>query len=395
MNRSHQCKRYERYLDRWRSAGLVDEATGQAIRRYEESNQKPRGQRWQVIVALVLGGILLGAGVLLFVAAHWDDISALTRLALVMAMLALFHGAGIAAHERFPGFATTMHALGTLASGAAIALVGQIFNMQEHWPAAVMLWALCALAGWALLGDEFQQTLALLLVPAWLISEWTYRASVYSGNDVYLGRMIAVLAGVYLTAFLHSQRRVVFGILFAIAGIALVVSTAMLAEGFRGNYYGFGHDWGFVPLPLRVAAYVILALSLALAWLLDRRSLVPAVAITAMTFAVPWLHTVITEHNGLAMTWNHSEPLAAMYALVAATCVFLAWWGVHQASKAMVNYGIAAFALTVMWFYFSDIMGNLDRSLGLIGLGVLFLAGGWALEQTRRRLVSGMTEVAA
>ena len=48
-------------------------------------------------------------------------------------------------------------------SGAAIALMGQIFNMQEHWPAAVMLWAICALAGWWLLGDEFQQTLALLL----------------------------------------------------------------------------------------------------------------------------------------------------------------------------------------------------------------------------------------
>ena len=46
-------------------------------------------------MALVLGGILLGAGVLLFVAAHWDEVSPGTRLTLVMAMLALFHGAGI------------------------------------------------------------------------------------------------------------------------------------------------------------------------------------------------------------------------------------------------------------------------------------------------------------
>ena len=74
-----------------------------------------------MIVALVLGGILLGAGVLLFVAAHWDDVSPITRLVLVMAMLALFHGAGIAARDRFPGFSTTMHALGTISSGAAIA----------------------------------------------------------------------------------------------------------------------------------------------------------------------------------------------------------------------------------------------------------------------------------
>jgi uncharacterized membrane protein len=68
---------------------------------------------------------------------------------------------------------------------------------------------------------------------------------------------------------------------------------------------------------------------------------------------------------------------------------------VREASKAIVNYSIAAFALTVMWFYFSDIMGKLDRSLGLILLGVLFLAGGWMLERTRRRLVAKIGEVAA
>ena len=62
----------------------------------------------------------------------------------------------------------------------------------------------------------------------------------------------------------------------------------------------------------------------------------------------------------------------------------------RQASQALVNLGIVGFAITVFWFYFSDIFDKLDRSLGLIGLGILFLAGGWALEKTRRNLVSGM-----
>jgi hypothetical protein len=35
-------------------------------------------------------------------------------------------------------------------------------------------------------------------------------------------------------------------------------------------------------------------------------------------------------------------------------------------------------------------MDKLGRSLGLIGLGILFIAGGWALEKARRNLVTGM-----
>ncbi len=35
-------------------------------------------------------------------------------------------------------------------------------------------------------------------------------------------------------------------------------------------------------------------------------------------------------------------------------------------------------------------MNELNRSLGLIGLGVLFLAGGWALEKMRRRILARM-----
>jgi len=383
---------FERSLERWRGAGLLDEATEGAIRRYEESQATPSGRRWQVIVALVLGGIQLGAGVLLFVAAHWDEVSPGTRLALVMAMLALFHGAGIVSRERFPGFATTMHALGTVSCGAAIALVGQIFNMQEHWPAAVMLWAICAAAGWWLLGDEFQQTATLLLVPAWLVCEWGDRASVYDGSNVYLARMIAVIAAVYLTAFLHSRRRVVFGMLFAVGGVALIVTTVILSQGWVWN--GYRHEWGAVPVSLQIWSYAILLLTLAFAWRVDRRSVLPAVVVGATAFALPLLHTVVSEGNA-PYIWRRAEPMAAMYALVAALCVFLAWWGVREGSKAVVNYGIAAFALTVMWFYFSDIMGKLDRSLGLIVLGVLFLAGGWALEKMRRRLVGHIAEVEA
>ena len=103
--------------------------------------------------------------------------------------------------------------------------------------------------------------------------------------------MIAVIAAVYLTAYLHSRRRVVFGILFAVAGIALAVATGVLAEeGWRWSYYGWGHDWGF-GVCCRCASVPVRSRRLALVFarIVGKRSILPAGVITAMAFALPWL----------------------------------------------------------------------------------------------------------
>jgi uncharacterized membrane protein len=383
----------ERYLARWQSAGLLDEATATAIRNYERAQLRPGGRQWQVLLALVLGAILLGAGVLLFVAAHWDTLSPFSRMCLVLLMLIFFHGLGILARERFAGFATAMHALGTVSAGAAIALVGQIFNMQEHWPSAVLLWALCAAAGWWLLRDQFQQTLTILLLPAWVFSEWIDRADAYAGAETYFARMAAIVAALYLAAFLHSRRRALAGILFGFGAVLLPISIGILVQGWQSASYSH-QPWGFVPLSYRLAAFGVMLAVIVAGFIMERQSSVPMLVVACVATILPWAQTTITE-NMTGHNWKHSGPSLLAYAIVAAASVFLVWWGVRTSAKNLVNYGVVAFAATVMWFYFSSVMDKLGRSLGLIMLGVLFLAGGWALEHTRRKLISNLAGAAA
>ena len=228
----------EEALQRWIGAGVLDESTAERIRLFEASRERPAGLRWQVLLALIFGGILLAAGVTLFVAAHWDELSPAMRFIVVLAMLTVLHVGGLLARPYFEWLAVTLHGVGTIAAGAAVALVGQIFNIQEHWPAGVLLWALCALAGWVLLRDQVQQTISLLLVPAWIVCEWSARSDGYRGSELFAERMVMVFAALYLTAFLQSKKKLVFGLLFGAASVALIVGTAMLTEFYWGWY-----DW--------------------------------------------------------------------------------------------------------------------------------------------------------
>src|SRR5216683_1892776 len=141
----------DKQLERWVSAGVVDAGTAGRIRTFEESQGSGERLRWPVLLAVALGGVLLCAGVLLFVAAHWDELSPAWRFTMVLFLVVVFPLAGALTEKRFSALSTTFYAIGTVCVGAGIFLTAQIFNLQEHWPSGILMWAIGALAGWLLL----------------------------------------------------------------------------------------------------------------------------------------------------------------------------------------------------------------------------------------------------
>jgi uncharacterized membrane protein len=380
---------FEAMLKRWQTAGALDAEVAARIRAWEQQQQKPSGLRWQGMVALILGAMLLACGVVLFVSAHWDEIGPGWRYLLVVGMVTLFHLAGACTRKGFRGFSTALHAVGTVSTGAAIALVGQIFNIEAHWPAAVLLWALAALTGWILLRDQAQQILTFLLLPAWMLSEFSFYAQGHIGEAVYMGRFLLVWAVLYLTVFLGSKHKVAQGVLFGFSAIAATVGVAMMLESWRS-----WDDQTFLSLTTRLCGWILIALlPLTLSVFRPLKSSIPVAAAIVFSLALPWCYRTWTSAMPMGLNrspYTESGPNLLAHALVAAFAVFIIWWGVRMGSRALVNLGIVYFGLAVGWFYFSDIYDQVGRSLGLIGLGVLFLAGGWVLEKTRRRLLEKM-----
>ena len=79
-----------------------------------------------------------------------------------------------------------------------------------------------------------------------------------------------------------------------------------------------------------------------------------------------------------------------LYLLCALGSVGLIAWGLHEKRRERVNLGIAAFAISVLFFYFDSFMGKLGRSFSLLLLGLICILGGYLLEVTRRRLLARM-----
>lgn len=365
-------------LARWTTAGVVDAATAERIRAWEEEHGGDASRSRLVLIVFGLGGLLLIAGVLLFVAAHWDDLSPMGRFALVLAMIAVMHAGGAFAARSSAGLCATLHAVGTGALGAGVYLAGQIFNMAEHWPGALMLWSIGAAVGVVLLRQWPQVLWLALLAPAWLWGEWmeaqpplaAWRGVTPASIGLFL------LACTYLAASRPESMAPWRRALAWLGALALIPTAVTLAFAGMDDWRSHGRVIEELGTgALSVAWVLAIALPLALAFALRGREAV------YLLIALGWA-VIVTQTDA-----SQDAGELGLYSLFAVGAAGIVLWGVKDRQKLAVNVGVLGFALAVLFFYFSSIFDKLGRSLGLIGIGVIFIGGGWLLERMRRRLV--------
>ncbi len=361
----------ETLLGRWTEAGLVDESTAERIQVFEAGREPDRGLHWPAILAIAFGALMVGGGLLLFVAAHWETMSPAMRFATVLSKVAGLHLVGALLSNRSPKLAMAFHGLGTVALGAGIFLAGQIFNLEEHWPGGVMLWSLGAWIGFALLRDWVQGGLAALLTPFWLAGEWivaTDHGRFGEGYERVLSFGVLMLAFTYLTARRGDGDGLLRRALMWAGGLALLPAV----------FSAIATSWGR-HIPLETGGRPGL---LALGWAVAL--LGPLALALGLRGRAAWMNIVAALWAWMLGVMNGRE--LPLYAWCALGSIGLVFWGLREARRERVNLGIVGFALTLLFFYFSSVMDKLGRSLGLMGLGLLFLLGGWQLERLRRTL---------
>src|SRR5262245_28244492 len=144
-------QRLDADLARWQADGVITPSVGDAIR--AALPPAPKSINIPTVIG-ILGGLLIAAAFLAFVAANWTEIARPVRFLILLTGIIGAYGLG-AWFDRSnrPYLADISAAVGCIVFGASIALVGQMYHLAEDFAAGMMLWSAGSLVAALLTGS--------------------------------------------------------------------------------------------------------------------------------------------------------------------------------------------------------------------------------------------------
>ncbi|MBH5391429.1 DUF2157 domain-containing protein [Bradyrhizobium diversitatis] len=406
-------KSYRQRLDadlaRWEADGVIAPAAAASIR--NALPPLPAGINIAMVVAIV-GGLLIAAAFLAFVAAHWTEILRPMRFAILLAGLVVTGGLGawFAASGRIV-LADLCASVGAIIFGAGIALVGQMYHLGEDFAGGMLLWSIGAFAAALLTGSR--GALAVGLVAA---SIWTCMRT-YDAPDVLHLPFVAVWLVAAATAFAWNCR--VAAHLVALALLPWWIATALRVEldGAQPSFllangaalvFGAGLAIAAVPSPraLRLGSVLSVygALSLAGVAFLEVTTVDDIIHIRTAKASVQPLWAILCGAAGVilalasaAFTRRPGEVLAA--GAIALVLLAAPLWPAPAAGEPWLAYAalLSAMLCLVVSGMLDDVRPRVVAGwLGIAGLvaGITWAVKGSLLHRSAFLAVAGVAAVA-
>lgn len=400
-------------LQYWQEKNLLTPAKAAELRDSLRSVQHDEHRSRAIEIFSAIGAILVGLGIILFVASHWNELSHVVRVAMLLAAMIGTGGIGYwLAYERRTYEKTGLALLfvNVFTYGATIFLVAQIYHLPLAFWWGMLLWFL----GTAFFAYVLQSRLHLwLAIPLFL---------------VFVGWLMADSVGIGEFEFLGSDR-VRFPALLPVLGIGMM-AEAMLHDRVQAMKFGSRtlFHWGLFlvlliivigtvdkhvffylfryPLdPIGITALVasVAALGAALLWgkfqTREGAAGLGALALYVLFLFImghiPVWKGILTDNSEQAYyLYENSPVLTWLYVLhVILAFVFqltVIWFGTLLRRPAIINFGMIGIAVTIIVQYFSWVFELLPRSFAFIIGGFIILGLGASLERQRRRILTSI-----
>jgi uncharacterized membrane protein len=308
-------QRLEADIARWQTDGVITPVAAAAIR--GTFKPVPEGVTIATVVGIV-GGLLIAAAFLAFIAANWTAIARPARFGILLAGIAGAYllGAWFDRSAR-PYLADLAVGVGSIVFGAAIALTGQMYHLGDDFAGGMLLFAAGALAAAVLTSSRGALAVALVVACMWngmrvfelsevhlpFLGFWLVAAILAVAWNAPTARHLVALAAIswLLTSGFGLERSRVVEPVFAVttefslllgAGLALAScgSQSLRAFGLVLSHYGA------FALALALAALIAVASG---SPRLDLQPPVLALGVAAMV--LPFVATLLGRRVGPAL----------------------------------------------------------------------------------------------
>lgn len=400
----------DKALAHWQSEGLLNADKVRELRA-SLSHQEKSIPNNAIAAFTAIGGVLIGLGVILFVASNWSDMTAATKVGLLLlGMLATgIAGYGLAWERGMEKTGLAVSLVNVLIFGASMFLVGQIYHLPFTLWWVALLWC----AGTAYFGLVLRSKLHVWLsVPLFLLFVGWARSAVVTGFGGELD-------------FLSYENGGILGLLPMIG--CLLLAKGLFAQG--RNYASFAaktmQHWGWflfiLPVvistadksmlflffrfsPDIVSVLLVIAAVLSLGAALfygsfstkeGRAGLIALYVYAAFLILLAhlpgWFGLPVDAYGyALDELWSITALYILHVVMVVAFLLVGLWYGTLLRTPVVVNLCVIGIAFTVIFQYFSWVFSLFDRSFAFIIGGLLILAIGTVLERKRRSLLAAM-----
>jgi uncharacterized membrane protein len=326
----------------------------------------------------ILGAVLFGFAVMSFVAANWDAMSKLARLALLLAVLwACYGGAAWLFARRLAAFAHAAVLAGIAVYGASIMLIAQMYHMEGNPPDAVLMWALGALLAAALLRSHAALAATFVLIAVWTGME---RSESETANWLFLAPWAATAAVAAWLAWRPGLH------LAALSLVAWLMPLGYLVLNRHAH-------WLVAAIGTAAALAAVAAGPTIDRWLNASKAIFAyavAVAFSGL-FTMQFIEDGIIASGGTRLTLGQFSALAG---LTMALLVAAMYWALRTDNRGALWVGYIAFAVEIFCLYVRMLGTLLNTSLFFLVAALIVSGLAWAAYRLHRHQAPA-TEAAA
>jgi uncharacterized membrane protein len=390
-------RKLEREIELWLKEGvLLPEQKERILARYRliKRADEKAGPGKLITTISILGSILVGVGVILFIASNWSAIPKWGRLLIVFFSMLASYGSGFYFRyeaKNYPRVGASLILLGSIIFGAGMFLIAQIYHITVHYPNGPLLWGLFVLPLAYLLRFKSIISLAILVLLVWLGMEAGYRASYDSYGETVAMIPLFSIAGIALWAvgLMHREWKSlkIISSPYILVGTLLTFFTGYVLT-FNLYELGFRSDALFIFYP-GIAILFLMAIIVRCLPQEKERGWIPEtfglIVMMGIVFYVILLFPKATPATPTGMQGDLRLFFNLLFALEIFGLIIL---GFIRRYPTYVNIGLLFFSLDVFARYFDFFWGLLPRSLFFILGGLLLLFGGIILERKRRKILA-------